>query len=164
MISHFAADNGRQMRVNALSSQRGAEGCWKTLILRDVRHHSFFPSLLFSSTHSLWNSNLGMTNRVITFTIDVASFELQMRNLHIWLVRIRVSGTMEKQIWGSSRSQIPHADSSERCCKESCAYHNAGKRVSHSSRNVFFCNIKTWGCSKCSVKKGAKNKNKSLLL
>lgn len=27
MISHFAADNGRQMCVNALSSQRGAEGC-----------------------------------------------------------------------------------------------------------------------------------------
>lgn len=66
--------------------------------------------LLHFSTHSLWNSNLGMTNRVITSSIDVASFDLQMCNLDIWLVRIKVSGTMEKQIWGSSRSQKPHTE------------------------------------------------------
>lgn len=80
---------------------------------RAVERHWFweksdiFPVFFLLCTHSLWNSNLGMTNTVITFTIDLVSFELQMCNLDIWLVRSKVLRTMEKQIWGSSRSQTP---------------------------------------------------------
>lgn len=79
MISHFAANNGHQMRVNALSRQRGWGSCWKTLIwieVRDVSRVFFSPPL----TRSLWNSNLAMTNRVITFEIDLVRFELQRLN------------------------------------------------------------------------------------
>lgn len=119
--------------MNALSRQRGAEGCWKTLILREVRHLSFFHSLLLFSTHSLWNSNLGMTNRVITF--DLVSFELQMGNLDIWLVRIKVSGTIEKQIWGSGRycAQAAVRDAAQKAVHIT----TQAKRVSHSSTHVF---------------------------
>lgn len=51
MISHFAANNGHQMRVNALSRQRGWGSCWKTLIWIEVRDVSrvFF----FSPPHTL---------------------------------------------------------------------------------------------------------------
>lgn len=83
MISHFAANNGRQMRVNGHFHQRG-EG-----LLKDI---DFEWSQSLSATpfpHAHCESNLVMTNTVISFTIDMAIFELQMFNLDIWMVWIR---------------------------------------------------------------------------
>lgn len=80
MISHFAVDNGRRMHECPLPSET-SEG-----LLKDIDFERRQTSCLFLPFHtrSLWNSNLGTTNTVITF--DLVSFELQMGDLDIWLV------------------------------------------------------------------------------
>lgn len=76
-----------------------------------------------------------MTNRVITFTIDLASFELQMCNLDIWLV-------CESRSWGQWRSKFEEVvgrryHMHRHAAKESCASHKGGQEGFPIDRDIY---------------------------
>lgn len=114
-----------------------------------------FASLLLFSTRSLWNSNLGMTNRVITFGIDLASFELQMCN--IWLLRIEGQwrSKFEEVVGCRCRTRTAVGDAAK-------ASYNKGPEVPTNEDIYFFETSRCEDVSKCSSRR--ENRSKPLIL
>lgn len=111
--------------------RRAVERHW---FLREVRHVSFFFPSSSPHTHceiQIW----GRQNRVITF--DLASFELQMYNLDIWLVRIKGLGGQ----WRSKFEEVAGRRSycTQKAVREAVRITTQAKRVSYSSIQNVLC-------------------------